>query len=488
MLMFGKMKKTTARFIAVLMLSQTFSSFAETADTLPDIGTTAGSTLSIAQEVQMGDYYVRQLRGNAPLINDPLLVQYISHVGITLASHASDVRTSFHFFLINNQELNAFAFFGGNVVLHSALFRYADTESQLASVMAHEISHVTQRHLARAMEDQQHGSSLTWVGAFGSILLAMANPQAGMAALTSTLAGTQQRLISFTRQNEEEADRIGIQVLQRAGFDPQGMPQLMDKMLDQSRYSTRPPEMLLTHPLPESRLADTRSRADRMPPVVIQSSEDFYLAKIRVLGMYSRGQEQLFRELLDTWSKGNIRQQHAASYGRVIQAMADRDFTEAGKQIQPLLKAEPDSAWYLDMATDLGLEQKRFAEVMQRLNASKHLQTDGVLQLNLINALIQANESDKAVALLNRYTFGNKDDTNGWEMLAQVQAKLGHRDQELAARAELKALSGKLDEAILLLGNASTLAKTNSLEQARYDSRIDQIRHLQEIFKPYEKN
>ena len=153
--------------------------------------------------------------------------------------------------------------------------------------MAHEISHVTQRHLARAMEDQQRSAPLTWVGALGSILLAMASPQAGMAALTGTLAGTRQGMISFTQQNEQEADRIGIQVLQRSGFDPQAMPTFLEKLLDQARYSSRPPEILLTHPLPESRLADARNRANQMRPMVVQSSEDFYLAKARTLGMYN---------------------------------------------------------------------------------------------------------------------------------------------------------------------------------------------------------
>ena len=121
-------------------------------------------------------------------------------------------------------------------MLHSALFRYSDNESQLASVMAHEISHVTQRHLARAMEDQKRNAP-DRVGALGSILLAMASPQAGMAALTGTLAGTRQGMISFTQQNEQEADRIGIQVLQRSGFDPQAMPSFPEKLLDQ--HATR---------------------------------------------------------------------------------------------------------------------------------------------------------------------------------------------------------------------------------------------------------
>ncbi|MEA1398967.1 beta-barrel assembly-enhancing protease, partial [Salmonella enterica] len=128
-------------------------------------------------------------------------------------------------------------------------------------------------------------------------------------------------MISFTQQNEQEADRIGIQVLQRAGFDPQAMPSFLEKLLDQARYSTRPPEILLTHPLPESRLADARNRANQMRPVVVQSSADFYLAKARALGMYNSGRNQLTSDLLDQWSKGNVRQQHAAQYGRALQAM-----------------------------------------------------------------------------------------------------------------------------------------------------------------------
>ncbi len=176
--MFRQLKKTLiASLITAMMAGQMVPAFAQGSDQLPDMGTSAGRTLSIGQELQMGDYYVRQLRGSAPLINDPLLGQYINSLGMRLVSHADSVRTPFHFFLINNDEINAFAFFGGNVVLHSALFRYADNESQLASVMAHEISHVTQRHLARAMEDQKRNAPLTWVGALGSILLAMASPQ-----------------------------------------------------------------------------------------------------------------------------------------------------------------------------------------------------------------------------------------------------------------------------------------------------------------------
>jgi len=373
------------KLITVLMFTLLAGSLpaaaADTMDQLPDIGTTAGSTLSIGQEMQMGDFYVRQLRGSAPLINDPLLNQYINEVGQRLVSHADSVKTPFHFYLINNDDINAFAFFGGNVVLHSALFRYADNESQLASVMAHEISHVTQRHLARAMEDQKKNAPLTWVGALGSILLAMANPSAGMAALSGTIAGTQQSMISFTQQNEQEADRIGLQVLQRSGFDPQAMPSFFEKLLDQSRYSTRPPEMLLTHPLPESRLSDARNRANQMRPVVVQSSENFYLAKARVLGMYKTGRNQLTDDLLNTWSKGNIREQNAARYARALQAMQAKKWDQARNLLQPLLTAHPANPWFLDLATDIDLGQKRNNEAINRLKNAPGLKNSPVLQI-----------------------------------------------------------------------------------------------------------
>lgn len=489
--MLRQLKRTLVGvLVAATLASPAIPSFAATnssTDNLPDMGTSAGSTLSIGQEMEMGDYYVRKLRGSSPLISDPLLDQYINKLGMRLVSHASSVRTPFHFYLINSDELNAFAFFGGNVVIHSALFRYTDNESQLASVLAHEISHVTQRHLARAMEDQKRTAPLTWVGALGSILLAMANPQVGMAALTGTLAGTQQGLISFTQQNEQEADRIGIQVLQRAGFDPEAMPAFMEKLLDQSRYSTRPPEILLTHPLPESRLSDARNRANQMPPVVVQSSEDFYMAKVRTLGMYNSGKNQLTNDMLDAWSKGNIREQHAAAYGRALQAMEAKNFALAHKLIQPLLAAQPGNPWYLDLSTDIDLGLNKPADAVARLQAAPELKNNPVLQLNLANALLQDNKPADAAQILNRYTFNNPNDGNGWDLLTQAEATLGNHDQELAARAESLALDGQLPQAISALSAASAQVKLGSLQQQRYDARIDQLRQLQKRFQTYEK-
>lgn len=486
--MLNRLKKTLiAALLPALTLSCPLTSQADISDSLPDMGTTAGSTLSINQELQMGDFYVRQLRASAPLINDPLLNQYINQLGQRLVSHADAVKTPFHFFLIQNDELNAFAFFGGNVVLHAALFRFTDNESQLASVMAHEISHVTQRHLARAMEDQKRNAPLTWVGALGSILLAMASPQMGMAALSGTLAGTQQGIISFTQNNEQEADRIGIQVLQRAGFDPQAMPNFLQKLADQSRFSSKPPEILLTHPLPDSRLADARNRANQMRPVVVQSSQDFYLAKVRSLGMYSTGRNQLTDDLLNQYANGNAREQLASQYGKAVQFLQAKSYGEAKRIVTPLLAKQPENVWLLDLMTDIDIGLNQPQQAIAMLTATHAAKTSPVVQLNLANAYVEAKQPANASRILNRYTWTHKDDTNGWDLLAQASAQQRQTDEELFARAESLALNGQIDQAISALSRASSLVPLGSLKQARYDARIDQLRQLQQRFKQYQK-
>jgi predicted Zn-dependent protease len=211
------------------------------------------------------------------------------------------------------------------------------------------------------------------------------------------------------------------------------------------------------------------------------------MAKVRTLGMYNSGRNQLTSDLLDALAKGNVREKNAAQYGQALQAMEASKYDEARKALQPLLAADPNNPWYLDLSTDIDLGQKKPADAINRLKGAKDVRTNPVLQLNLANAYLQGGQPGEAATILNRYTFNNKDDQNGWDLLAQAEAQLGNRDQELAARAEGFALVGRLDQAISTLSSASAQVKLGSLQQARYDARIDQLRGLQQRFKPYEK-
>lgn len=472
------MKKLKRSALCILLsLSCSSPVLAENTIELPDIGTIAGATLTIDQERQYGDAYMRMLRSNQPTIEDPVLTEYISTLGHKLVSNANDVKTPFTFILIRNRELNAFAFFGGYVALHSGLFLYTQTESELASVMAHEIAHVTQRHLARSMEDQARKSPATMAALAGSLLLAIAAPEAGVAALTATTAGTIQGKINYTRSNEKEADRFGIETLAKSGFSAEAMPKFFSRLADQYRYSSTPPAMLLTHPLPEDRITDSRIRAQRYPKVDASSSLEFQLARARVIVRYSGLNSTNALDWLNRQKKKHPSEFEAAyEYGTALVYLNSNKTSEAVTLLEALRKSDPTNFFYLDSLTDAYLAEKKYDETIKLLQtALAQSPKNPVISINLANAYVEKNSNTEAIKILQRYTHDYPNSTIGWELLAKANAYLGNENEELAARAELFALKADWNQSIHYYTQASQLAPLGSLIQARYDARIDQL-------------
>ncbi|SET44825.1 M48 family metalloprotease [Thorsellia anophelis] len=477
------MKKISVAVLITMM----FSSLPSIANnTLPDIGTSASTTLSVAQENEMGDFYIRAIRGSTPLINDPVLNVYINSLGNSLAKYADGGNQIFNFHLVNNDEINAYAFFGGHVVFHSGLFREVTDENELASVVAHEIAHITQRHLARAMEAQKKQSPLTWAGVLGGALLTMANPNAGMAAVTGSLASSQQSAISFTQSNEREADNIGLNIMQRAGFDARGMNNFMQKMADNARHSSKPPQMLLTHPLPDSRLADARSRTYQLTEKARPSSMDFYFAKAKVLALYgNKNGNNTFA--FDALLKGNQYSINAHTYGSALKQMEKRQYAKAFELLSPLYESMPDNIWLIDAMTDIDLGQGQATRAITRLEVAltKPLfKNNPVIEINLANSYISVGQFAKANRLLFNITRRNPNDVNAWYLLAESAAKLGDRAQELSARAESYALGANIEGAIGLLKQAVTYTDNNQ-EKAKLNARLKQFEALKLRFENY---
>ncbi|AJR07692.1 M48 family peptidase [Photobacterium gaetbulicola] len=470
--------KAPAYLLISALLGTSVAAPANDLSSLPDIGTAAAATLSIEKEMEYGDAYMRMIRASMPVISDPLLSEYIQDLGHRLVANANDVRTPFNFFMIQNRDINAFAFFGGHVAIHSGLFLHANTESELASVVAHEIAHVTQRHLARSMEDQARKSPATLAALIGSMMLAIASPEAGIAAIHATTAASAQGQINYTRSNEKEADRIGIATLSKSGFDVQAMPRFFGRLADQYRYVSTPPPMLLTHPLPESRITDSRSRANQFPARQVQTSQRYQLARARIVARYAGIDNNAALDWLERQARrGNAVMQDAVNYGKALVYIDSEQYEKAHALLDPLLAKEPNNRFYIDSATDLDLHQKHYERAIARLEAAlKANPNNKVLRLNLANALQEADRSNESIPILTRYTYDNPNDPNGWHLLAQAQAANGRRDAELAARAELLALRGAWEKAIQLYIQASQIVEVNSLDQARYDARIDQLR------------
>ncbi|NNN67987.1 MULTISPECIES: beta-barrel assembly-enhancing protease [Vibrio] len=451
-------------------------SYADTIE-LPDIGTVAGSTLTIDQELIYGDAYMRMLRNSQPIVNDPVINEYIDSLGHKLVANANDVKTPFTFFMIRDRNINAFAFFGGYVALHSGLFLHAQTESELASVLSHEIAHVTQRHLARSMEDQARRSPATIAALAGSLLLAIAAPEVGIAAITATTAGSMQSQINYTRSNEKEADRFGIATLAKAGFDAQAMPRFFGRLADEYRYASKPPPMLLTHPLPEDRITDSRERAQHYPPMRLQPSLDYHLARSRIVARYAG----IDNEAALDWFKRAEKKESTAlapafQYGKALVYLDSKQFDKSEAILSKLVAQDPTNNFYLDAMADLDIALNQAAKAQTLLEkALKQKPNNPTLTINYANSLLKQDKLSDAIRVLQRYTHDNPNDTNGWHLLSEANIGIGNSQEDLAARAELLALKANWNKAIQYYTQASQLAELGSLEQARYDARIDQL-------------
>lgn len=473
--MLKKARATLALCIAISAGAPSVS-FANSLD-LPDIGTAAAGTLTIDQEKIYGDAYMRMIRARQPVVNDPVVNQYISNLGHRLVANASDVKTPFNFFMIRDRNINAYAFFGGYVALHSGLFLHASTESELASVMAHEIAHVTQRHLARSMEEQARRSPATMAALAGSLLLAIAAPEAGIAAITATTAGQMQSSINYTRSNEKEADRFGLSTLAKAGFDVRAMPTFFGRLADEYRYASTPPPMLLTHPLPEDRITDSRARAQNYPPIRLGPSIEYHLTKARIVARYAG----IKPESAQDWFDRKLRKptpglEPTYKYGKALVYMDNKQLDQAEPILTELLKQDALNEFYLDALSDLYIYKKEPKTAVTMLeNALKKKPNNPVLTLNYANVLLESEQPEQAITVLQRYTHERPTDTNGWQLLADANAKIGNTDEELAARGEIFALRANWQKALQNYTQASQIAELGSLKQARYDARIDQL-------------
>lgn len=449
---------------------------------LPTIGTAGAGTMSIDRERLLGDFYIRQIRAQAPLVEDPVLREYLSDLGNRLVLHSDNVRFPFTFFWVRDRNINAFAFLGGYIGIHTGLIENADDESELASVIAHEIAHVTQRHIARNMERLNEAAPVSIAQIIGGIVLAMANPQLGMAVMTGSMAGMQQRQINYTRQFEIEADRFGMATLARAGFDPHGAPRFFGRLASRYRYSTQVPQFLVTHPLPESRIADTRERAQQLGQVNLEPSLQFELAKARVQVRYTNasGRNALSQALADEEGASHPHTKAAARYAQALALYELNRLSEADEILTELHEQDQLNLFYIDTITDTWIKQERYEEIVDFLTqAYIRRPNNQVLTLNLAFAANEGQQYDLSVKILNEYILRNRDDRLAYQLLHEAHQGAGDAVSMHEAQAELFALNGNFDMAIEELHSAhSKVAEDRTLSRQRIRGRIEQMRKL----------
>ncbi len=443
---------------------------------LPNIGISGFSVLSLDKERQIGDAMMRQLRASQPIIQDPVLIEYINHLGNQLVKNAQDVNYAFKFFLINDNELNAFAFFGGHVGIHSGLVTTADNESELASVIAHEISHVTQRHLARRLESQSNSQTLTMAGMISGILIALVNPVVGMATLNASMAASQQASINYTRSNEKEADRVGIALLANSNFDPQGAPNFFSKISEKYRYASKPPAMLLTHPLPESRIADARHRALNFPIKHLSPSLHFELAKARIKARYQSNANDNIIYFKRQLKKQSYALKVSAEYGLALSYLDNGNDKQAKTLLESLNEQDKNNLFYIDALTDVYLSLKEYDKALEMLSSLNLLMPNNqVISLNYGNALLISGHYKQAASVLQDYLLVNPENFIAYDMLTTLYRKQGKRGLMHITKAEVFALLGAYNKAVDELQTGYNFVEKQPLLKKRIKARILQF-------------
>jgi predicted Zn-dependent protease len=243
---------------------------------LPQIGDPADNSLSPADEKRLGGEVMAELYGHNYMLEDPEISEYLSALGWKLAASSQSRPPSLLFFMMNDDRINAFALPGGFIGVNAGLLLAASNESEVAGVLGHELAHVTQRHIARTQEDTEVASMATWLAVIATIIAGSADPDLVIGALSLGQSLNYQRQVNYTRAHELEADRIGIQTMARAGFDPFAMASFFQKLEQQSRlYGSGVPEFLRTHPLNTTRVSEARARAASLASSVTPSFDPY---------------------------------------------------------------------------------------------------------------------------------------------------------------------------------------------------------------------
>jgi predicted Zn-dependent protease len=445
------------------------------ADDLPSLGDASSATVSPQQEHDLGRAWLSLLRSQVSQLNDPQLKNYVETTVYRLAETSQVQDHRLEFILINTPEINAFAAPGGIIGVNGGLFLHAETEGEYAAVLAHELAHLSQRHFARGVQAQQRMQVPVMAAMLAGIVMAAAGAgDAGIATIAGTQAAAIQEQARFSRQNESEADRIGILNLEKAGYDPRNMPTMFERLARQYRYDAKPPEFLMSHPVTESRIADTRNRAEQAKPGGKEDSLQYQLMRARVALFYEETPgiaAKRFRAQLVENPKSD-----PARYGLAMAQIKAGQLNEAREGLKQLLDKAPTDITYNLAQIELDITNNRLPDAQQRVERMLSMFPDNYpLNQARVDVLLKQNRAPEAQKALEKILKNRPEDPDVWYMVAETRGLSGDTIGLHQARAEYFALVGDFKQAIQQLEFAKRRANNNFQLASRIDARQQEI-------------
>jgi len=443
---------------------------------LPDLGESAQSALSAADEREIGASIMIDIRRDPAYVDDPEVSGYVQALGQRLASAAPVSRRHYEFFVIRDPQVNAFALPGGYIGIHSGLILTAQTESELASVVAHEIAHVEQRHMARMVDKQNQLQLASMAGLALAILAASASPQVAQAAVLASQGVPLQAALSYSRDFEREADRVGFQILQDSGFDVHGMPAFFERMQRATRLlENNAPGYLRTHPLTGDRIADMQNRVQDTRFMQRRDSIEFGLVRAK-LRAETGTPEQAVAHFRDALKDRRFADQAIVHYGFAAALVRDRQTDPAAAQVQAARTQGLRHPMLETLAARVKLAAGDRAGALEILTAARKTYPDSRgVAYDYADALLSVGRAQESLNLLVELVKRYPDDPKLYGLQALAYSKLGKRAEQHRALAELYLLKGGIPAAIEQLRLAQKAGDADFYVASAIDARLREV-------------
>jgi len=443
---------------------------------LPDLGDVSSATISPQMEKRIGEEAMRQIRAREPsYVDDPEIADYLNVLGKKLSSSSTSAHQAFEFFLIKDDSINAFAMPGGFIGVHSGLLLAAQTESELASVLAHEISHVTQRHIARLLSKQGQLSAISLAGILVALLASRSS--AGAAVAMASQAGVVSAQLAYTRDFEREADRIGFQVLQQAGFDGNGMVSFFERLQRATRaHENNAPAYLQSHPLTLERISDIQNRVQGAPYRQRIDSPEFHLVRAKLRAESGAPREAVVhfeRELADKRYMSEM----AARYGLVTALARTREFKRAEAELGALQGLAGQHPMVDLLAARIRTESGDITGAREFLKASlARLPSYRPFNYAYVQLLQRDGRHQEALDRLVDLVRDAPRDSRLYSMQAQSYAATGKQMLSHRAQGEFYFLQGSLSAAVEQLELARRAGDGDFYQMSSLEARLREMR------------
>jgi len=465
------------RFLMILMLALP----AALAEGLPELGDSSQSSFGTYEERRLGEEIMLEVRADRTYYDDPEPTEYLNALGTRLTTRSLEARQEFSFFLMNDRQINAFALPGGYIGVNTGLLLAAQGESEVASVIAHEVAHVTQRHIARILDQQKQSTVLSLAALAVAVLAARANSDIAGAATAFGQGAAIQNMLNFTRDHEREADRVGVSTLEAAGFDPRAMVTFFERMQRATRiYEGGAPSYLRTHPLTHERIADIQNRLDNVPYRQVADSLDFQLVRAKLKAdLDPPGEARAFFEA--SLTERRFLSEAASRYGLATSLLRQKNYAAARKEHEALKKIVATNS----MVESLGCRIRNGAGDVEGAigcyqTAAKAFPLSRAITYEYAETLIQAQRPDPALSVINARLQTSTEDPKLYILQARAYALQGKRLAQHRATGEAYARMGNLRGAVEQMQIALRSGDGDFYQLSATEARLRELRKAEE--------